>query len=128
MSPQQRVAYFAVLLTLLAPTLPLGFGWRRLLKGNTEPAGQQPGGFALLLLLLISASFLYLLMGLFAMDLIGEDYSPRLYAAININLGVMLTATFAAAFIKDRTRIPVLIGALLVALGWFYVLVVNSVV
>ncbi|HLE37685.1 MAG TPA: hypothetical protein VI699_11145 [Candidatus Acidoferrales bacterium] len=117
-----------ILVLLTAPAIPLGIAWRRALKGDTEPRSQRPGGLALLLLLLVSASCLYFLLGMFANDLIGEDYSPGLYAAININLGVMLTATFAVAFLKDRTRIPLLIGALLVALNWFYMLVVNSVV
>jgi len=128
MTPGQKFLYVLILVLLTTPILPLGMAWYRVLKGDTEPRSQRPGGLALLLLLLVSASCLYFLLGMFAKDLIGEDYSPGLYAAININLGVMLTATFAVAFLKDRTRIPLLIGALLVALNWFYMLVVNSVV
>lgn len=128
MTHGQKFLYVLILVLLTTPILPLGMAWYRVLKGDTKPMSERPGGLAVLLLLLVSASCLYFLLGMFAKDLIGEDYSPRLYAAININLGVMLTATFAVAFLKDRTRIPLLVGTLLVALNWFYMLVVNSVV
>jgi len=122
----QKFYYALVLILLTAPVVPLAVAWYRTLKGDSEPVKQRPGGLAILLLFLVSASCLYFLLGMFAKGLIGEDYSPELYAAMNINLGVMLTAVFVAATLKDRTRMPLLLGALLVAMDWFYMLVVNS--
>ncbi|MCI0628461.1 MAG: hypothetical protein L0387_43550 [Acidobacteria bacterium] len=128
MTLEQKFYYALVLILLTAPVVPLGVAWSRMLRGDAEPVPHRPGGLAILLLFLTSASCLYFLLGMFAKGLIGKDYSPELYAAMNINLGVMLTAIFVAATLKDRTRIPLLLGALLVALDWFYMLVVNSVV
>ncbi len=122
----QRFYYALVLILLTAPVIPLGVAWYRMLRSDAEQGKHRPGGLAILLLFLTSASCLYFLLGMFAKGLIGQDYSPELYAAMNINLGVMLTAFFMAATLKDRTRIPLLLGALLVALDWFYMLVVNS--
>jgi len=122
----QKFYYVLVLILLTAPVVPLGVAWYRMLKGDTGQAKHRPGGRAILILFLTSASCLYFLLGMFAKGLIGQDYSPELYAAMNINLGVMLTAFFVAATLKDRTRIPLLLGTLLVALDWFYMLIVNS--
>ena len=128
MASGQKFYYGLVLVLLTAPVVPLAMAWLCVLRDEPEPVKRRPGGLAILLLFLASASCLYFLLGMFAKGLIGADYSPELYSAININLGVMLTATFTAASLKDRTRIPLLIGALLVAMDWFYMLVVNSVV
>lgn len=123
--PARNLLLTFVWALLALPAVPLGMGW---LAATRAEAGTPGRRVRLALLVLLSASLLLLWAGLLWRPVIGDDYSPRRYATIQVNLGLMAVATLVAARTRGPGRaVSVTAGAALTC-AWLYLLAVSSVV
>src|SRR5688572_8461019 len=93
--PNRVVIQGIVLVLLLAPLFPIGVAWADVVRRPGGAGGRPRAHLALLVLL--TASELLLLAGLFRADVLGADYSPRRFVTIGINLVAMAASTVVAA-------------------------------
>ncbi len=103
------------------PSIPIALGWRAVHQSTSIRSERSA------LLLLASASYGWILLGLFFPWTMGPDYSSRRYATILANLIVMVALALWAA-VRGRDLRSVSMSSLATASVWFYVLAVNSVV
>lgn len=104
---------------LLAAPLPAGVvAWYRLRRMGAGRGTVIP-------LVLLSASYLELLLGLLVRNLIGPDYSDRRAITIDVNIVVALATTLWLAFRGHPARVPGNAFGLLVTLGWLYLALVS---
>jgi hypothetical protein len=110
---------------LVLPAIPVGRGWLGAARAQTGVPGQR---IRLTLLVLLTASLLFLWAGLAWTPVIGPDYSPRRFATIQINLVVMAATTLVAARTKGPGQAARVTAGAWLTLAWFYMLAVGSVV
>ena len=110
---------------LLLPAVPLGMGW---VSTTRAPAGAPGRRARLALLVLLSASLLLLWAGLVWTQAIGPDYSPRRFATIQVNLGLMAAATLVAARTRGPARGVLVAAGAALTCAWLYLLAISSVV
>ncbi len=111
---------FAVILALLVsiPTGTMLFAWYKAIKGDAPRA----------LLLLVSASYLLFLLGLWLPVVWGPFYSDRRFATIWINLAFNAAVLLFLLVRKPGQQKWVALSAGAVVLAWLYAWAVNSVV
>ncbi len=88
-------------------------------------------GTARIALWFAAASYAFLWIGgIMYRPLLGPDYSHRLYVTIATNLVANLCFAIVTVFRERSKRLKISVGGTcgLVALSWFYMLVVNSTV
>ena len=104
------------------PFVPIAHGvraWRR-------TTGVRPQEFVLLLL--ASASWGWLVLGVFFPWVLGPPHDTQRFATILANLAAMFALTLWTTARARALRWPVTLAALATASLWLYTLVVNSVV
>jgi hypothetical protein len=122
------MVYIVILaLLILLPGVPLAVGWWHLFLGHYRQK-QRFARLPVLLLIIATVSFLWLMAGLRWSSVLGPDYSSLRYELIETNYLIDLTASGFGAFVKDSRRWW-LIGCLgAVSADWIYLAVVNSAV
>jgi len=125
MTPLHAIRAITVLFLVL-PCVPISISWRRLAKPSVGHARATHLERAILILVSLSQAFLML--GLLSTAVIGHDYSPRRYATIEINFVAMLGATVIAAVAGRRARLPLTISGAWVTCSWAYLGMISSVV
>jgi hypothetical protein len=114
------------LLLVIVPGIPLALSWRRRFK--RDPAVDEHSSTSIWLLVTITVSFVWLVVGVLWRPLIGLDYSTRRFSTIYANLAIIVVAGLIALFIKLPEK-RLLIGSICaVAIDWLYALVVSSAV
>jgi hypothetical protein len=114
-----------VLITLIlvgAPLIPLALSWKRVL--NEEPSSM----FAWLELVLATLSFLLILCGLVWNSILGPIYSTPRFFVIYASLALMVLVAIASGLGTKRLKAPLTSLAIILALEWAYIAVVNSIV
>ncbi len=110
---------------LVLPVISVGMGWLVSARGQAGIPGQRT---RLTLLVLLTASLMFLWAGLAWTPVIGPDYSPRRFATININLVVMAATTLLAVRTQGPGRVALVTAGAWLTLAWFYMMAVGSVV
>ena len=110
---------------LLSPLLFLGLAWTSA-RRNRMNVG-KPAQAALVA---VTVGYIFLSLSfVFRRALLGGDYSPRLYRTCQFN--ILLNLGLLGSLFRARgplvVKVPSGIACALVALAWYYVLVVNSV-
>lgn len=100
---------------LIFPSLLLGFAWTR---GNRRPIEFSA-------LTLSAVLFCSAMIHSAKVVLLGRDYSNRLYGTIGTNLLVVVILGFYLGFTGRRAAA---VAALILAVGWFLMAGINSVV
>jgi|SRR6266508_4634125 len=125
MGTPEMIMYLAVVLLLALPVCPLALAWGRLIRMSRSSVQL---GAAPTLLLVMTTSYLLLLLGLVLKNILGPDYSTRRFATIYLNLTVMLMITLWTSLKGSPLRsLLIVVSALLTAL-WAYLAIVSSVV
>jgi hypothetical protein len=118
--------WYVVMGLIVSPVIPLAVGWVRLLRSRRRTQRDSPWTVAQLLV--TSASFSLIVLGLFAPSVLGADYSTRRFATIHVNLAVMLVVTVAGPILAKEVRLETLASGVLTTVAWVYLRIVNSVV
>ena len=116
------VALTIVWLLIALPCVPVVMGWRALHRSTgvrVEPAA---------VLLLVTISYSWILLGLFFPQVLGPDYSDQRFATIGSNLAAMMVLALWAIVRGRDLRWPLLIVSLATASVWLYFLAISSVV
>jgi hypothetical protein len=111
---------------LFVPIVVLGWGWFAYLRG-----GKAVGRPAGMVLSMVTISYMFLgLCSLFREAFLGGDYSVRLYRTAEVNLFLNIALLLSLLWVRGPSKVkaPSAAGCALVALSWYYILVVNSVV
>jgi hypothetical protein len=120
----RAIVIFIIL--VVAALAPLALAWSRLLKGGGAEA--SPTTRVWVEIVLVTLSFVLLLCSLIWNPILGPAYSwPRL-VAIYANLILMVLVAVAAVLGTGRLKAPLTASAIILALEWAYMAVVNSVV
>jgi hypothetical protein len=109
-----------------APLVPLVLTWARLLNG--DDAATPSTVRVRVEIALATLSFMLLLCSLIWTPLLGPDYSRRRLGVIYVTFVLMVLVAIASAFGTKRLKAPLLTSAIVLALEWAYMAVVNSVV
>lgn len=120
-------AIFVPIVLVVLPRMPLFMALRRFLHNESDEPTSAVSR-ARIQLSIITASFLLLLCGLFWSSVLRPDYSRRRFTTIHANLAIVILAFLASAFGSRRFKAPLLAAGAIVAVGWAYAAVVNSVV
>ena len=114
------------LLLVIVPGIPLTLAWRRRFK--RAPAVDERSSTSTWLLVTITVSFVWLVVGILWRPLIGPDYSTRRFSTVYANLGIIVVTGLIALFIKLPAKRVLISSVCAVAIDWLYVLVVSSAV
>jgi hypothetical protein len=106
---------YAFVVCWALPLPLLGFAWTR---PNRQKISIVVLSFSAVLILSAGVRYLKFI-------LLGEDYSNRLYTTIGVN---MLVAIILALYLAITRRWLAALAAAMLALAWFWVCAVNSVV
>jgi hypothetical protein len=118
------IVIFIVL--LVAPLIPLVLSWRRVLNnGGTEASSTTRVWIEIVLATL---SFLLLVCSLVWTPILGPPYSRTRLGAIYASLILMVLVAIASASGTRRLKALLTTSAIILALEWAYMAVVNSVV
>lgn len=117
--------WYCVVGLIVSPMIPLGIGWVRLLRARQ--AGRLDSGWTVAQLLVTSASYSLIVLGLFAPNVLGADYSARRFATIHVNLAVTLVVTVAGPILAKEVRLETLASGVLTTALWIYIRIVSSV-
>lgn len=109
-----------------APLVPLALTWVGVLKGSDMGASSTTR--VRVETALATLSFLLLLCSFIWTPILGPDYSRRRLGVIYGSLALMVLVAIASASGTKRLRGPLTISAVILALEWAYMAVVNSVV
>jgi hypothetical protein len=109
---------------LFLPLVFIGWGWTSYFRSG-RVVGRPAAA------ILATATFSYVFFGLsfvFRLALLGGDYSARLYRTSEFNLFLNLGLLFSLFWARGplTVKIPTCVACALVALAWYYVVVVNS--
>ena len=120
----RTIVVFIVL--LVAPLIPLVLSWMRVLNtGNAEASSTTRVRIEIAL---VSLSFVLLVCSLVWSPILGPAYSRTRLGAIYTSLILMVFVALASAFGRGRLKAPLTTTAIILALEWAYMAVVNSVV
>jgi hypothetical protein len=120
------VSILVFLFLVIVPGVPLALSWRRRFKRDL--AVDEHSSISTWLLVTITVSFVWLVVGILWRPLIGPDYSTRRFSTVYANLAIIVVAGLIALFIKLPAK-RLLIGSICaVAIDWLYALVVSSAV
>ena len=118
-----RIAITIVLGVL--PIAPLLVTWQRVRKdGSVKPVAP----LLRIETVITTASFILLIAGLVWSPVLGPDYSRTHFAMIYTNLAILALICLAAFLGSARYRLPLGLASCILALEWFYLAVVSSVV
>jgi len=112
------------ILIIAAPPGPLVLAWSRML----ERVDFEARSASWIKLVLVTGSFGLLLSGLIWTPILGPYYSQRRFGMIDGSFALMVLVAITSVFGSARLRIPLTMSAIILALEWAYVAVVNSVV
>ncbi len=122
-SPAFLVTVYAI---LLLPVAFLAWGWTSYFRSRRSVGKLAAAALATATLSYVFLGFSFVLRP----ALLGSDYSARLYQTselnLSLNIGFLLSLFWARGPLT--VKLPSCVACLLVALTWYYVLVVNSVV
>jgi hypothetical protein len=120
----RAAAVFIVL--AVAPLVPLALTWVRVLnEGDTEASSTTRVRVGIALTTL---SFVLLMCSLIWTQILGPDYSRRRLGVIYGSLALMVLVAIASASGTKRLKAPLTTSAIILAMEWAYLAVVNSVV
>jgi hypothetical protein len=111
---------------VVAALAPLALAWLRLLKGGGGEA--PPTKLVWFEIALATLSFVLLLCSLTWNPILGPAYSRTRLGAIYASLILMVLVAIASALGTGRSKAPLTASAIILALEWAYMAVVNSVV
>ncbi len=125
MGTPEMIMYLAVVLLLALPVCPLALAWGRLIRMSRSSVQL---GAAPTLLLVMTTSYLLLLLGLVLKNILGPDYSTRRFATIYLNLTVMLMITLWTSLKGSPLRsLLIVVSALLTALCAYFAILISVV-
>jgi hypothetical protein len=120
----RAIVVFIVLVA--APLIPLVLSWRRVLnRGDVETSSTTRVRVEIALATL---GFVLLVCSLIWNPILGPAYSRTRLGAIYASLILMVLVAIASAFGRGRLKAPLTTTAIILALEWAYMAVVNSVV
>ena len=119
-----RAAIVLIILVVLigAPLVPLALSWKRVL--NKEASST----YVWIEIVLATLSFLLILCSLVWSPILGPIYSTLRFSVIYGSLAVMVLVAIASALGTKRLKAPLTSLAIILALEWAYIAVVNSIV
>lgn len=120
----RAIVVFIVLLA--APLIPLVLSWMCVLK--TDDVETSSTTHVRIEIALVSISFVLLVCSIVWNPILGPPYSRTRLGAIYASLILMVFVAFASAFGRGRLKAPLTTTAIILALEWAYMAVVNSVV
>jgi hypothetical protein len=120
----RAIVVFIVLLAV--PLIPLVLSWRLVLNGGDIEKSSTMRVWVEIAL--ATLSFVLLVCSLIWNPILGPAYSRTRLGAIYASLILMVFVAIASAFGRGRARAPLTTTALILALEWAYMAVVNSVV
>jgi NAD-dependent oxidoreductase involved in siderophore biosynthesis len=120
----RAAAVFIVL--ALAPLVPLALTWVRVLNGRDPETSSTTR--VRVEIALATLSFVLLMCSLIWTPILGPDYSRRRLGVIYGSLALMVLVAIASASGTKRLKAPLTTSAIILALEWAYLAVVNSVV
>lgn len=109
-----------------APLAPLALTWVRVLNGRDAEASSTMR--VRVEIVLATLSFVLLLCSLIWTPILGPDYSRRRLGMIYGSVALMVLVAIASASGTTRLKAPLTASAIILALEWAYMAVVNSVV
>jgi hypothetical protein len=116
----QRIFHALLFLFCFLPAVPLVIGWTETIQAKTK------GDLVMvLLLLLVSGSFVWTVIGLFFPLALGRAHSGTKQAIITCNFA-LLTLIAVAAYLRKRDSWPTILSACAAALVWYYIAIVNA--
>lgn len=111
---------------IVLPILPIAITWWQLFRLNKSGVTIAPEPAAILLLVTISYS--WILVGLVFTAAIGPDYSSRRFTTIWINLGITACLAIWALIRGQRLKWLLLVSCALTASVWLYTAMISTVV
>jgi hypothetical protein len=109
--------------TFASPSIPLGFGWWKLLHTRSDATWATR-----IAAILSSISLFWLLLEWPFHWMLGPDYSKLRYGLIEGNLVLMIAAGALAVLGRGKGRWLIAFASILVGALWFFVGAINSVV
>jgi hypothetical protein len=119
-------AIVVLIVLVAAPLIPLVLSWMRVL--NTGDVETSSTTRVRVEIALASLSFVLLVCSLIWNPILGPAYSRTRLGAIYASLILMVFVAIASAFGRGRLKAPLTTTAIILALEWAYMAVVNSVV
>lgn len=119
-------AIVVLIVLVAAPLIPLVLSWMRVL--NTGDVETSSATRVRVEIALASLSFVLLVCSLIWNPILGPAYSRTRLGAIYASLILMVFVAIASAFGRGRLKAPLTTTAIILALEWAYMAVVNSVV
>ncbi len=119
-------AIVVLIVLVAAPLIPLVLSWIRVL--NTGDVETSSTTRVRVEIALASLSFVLLVCSLIWNPILGPAYSRTRLGAIYASLILMVFVAIASAFGRGRLKAPLTTTAIILALEWAYMAVVNSVV
>ena len=120
----RAIVIFIVLVA--APLIPLVLSWRHVLnRGDVETL---PTARVRVEIALATLSFVLLVCSLIWNPILGPAYGRTRLGAIYASLILMVFVAIASAFGRGRLKAPLTTSAIILALEWAYMAIVNSVV
>ena len=116
------VLHVLLLLFCVLPALPLMTGWIETVRNIAKF-----GFLRVVLLLLVSASFTWIVLALIYPATLGPFYSRTRYAIIEWNFVLMVLTAIAAYIRKPRGDWATVLSAVTTGLVWAYLGVINSI-
>jgi NAD-dependent oxidoreductase involved in siderophore biosynthesis len=120
----RAAAVFIVL--AVAPLVPLALTWVRVLNGRDPETSSTTR--VRVEIALATLSFVLIMCSLIWTPILGPDYSRRRLGVIYGSLALMVLVAIASASGTKRLKAPLTTSAIILALEWAYLAVVNSVV
>ncbi len=121
----RAIVVFIVLVA--APLIPLVLSWRHVLnRGDVDET--LPTTRVRVEIAFATLSFLLLVCSLIWNPILGPAYSRTRLGAIYASLILMVFVAIASAFGRGRLKAPLTTSAIILALEWAYMAIVNSVV
>ena len=108
------------------PIIPLTWAWTRSLRGR--PAKGARATLGIILLVVTTASYLLIWLGIVQIEVLGHYYTPGRFTMIYVNLALMCVLAVSGAASDPRLRIPVISSCILTGSVWLYVAVVSSMI
>jgi hypothetical protein len=125
-SADSRFLYPLVVVWILLPVVTLAAAWVQLLRAPAKIPDALPAPFVPLMIM--SVSYFLFILGLFAVDLVGPDYSERRFVTIYAHLVLVVVVTVWGTIAGQRIRVALFASGTLTAGLWGYLAVVSAVV